>query len=304
MLLAAMIWGTAFVAQADAAQRIPAFTFSALRSFIGSAVLIAYIVFRRAVNKEYGKKKIEWKKLLTAGAICGVVLCIAMNLQQYGITVYPTQVNNIPGRSGFITALYVILVPVAGLLFHSKPHPTVWAAAGLAVIALWLLCLKNGFGGIYLGDILMLICAVAFTAQIITVATLGKGVDSVMLSAVQFFVAGLLSLIAALLFEPKTPGNIILQSWLPIAYVGVLSSGIAYTFQILGQKRTEPALAAIVMSLESVFAVLGGWLIMGDLLSLRELLGCVLMFAAVLLAQSPQLIQHKKKIKIENKNTE
>ena len=285
LIVAAFIWGTAFVAQADAADSIPPFTFSAIRSFVGAFVLLVFILIRRKVDKEYGAKKIDFKKLIIAGAICGTVLSIAMNLQQYGITVYPEQVNNIPGRSGFLTALYVILVPIAGLLFKRKVHITVWCAAALSVFSLWLLCLKNGFGGIYLGDVLMLICAFGFTVQIICIDTLGKDSDGVMLSCVQFTAAGITSLICALIFEQPTAIKTIFDAWLPILYVGVLSSGVAYTFQILGQKRTEPALASIIMSMESVFAALGGWIVFSQKLSLREFLGCAVMFAAVILAQ-------------------
>ena len=184
--------------------------------------------------------------------------------------------------------MYVVLVPICGLFFKKKVPLVVWIAAVLAAVALWLLCLKNGFGGIYLGDVLMFICALAFTAHIITVDVFGTKTDGVMLSCVQFFVAGVLSLIAGLLFEPRTSLQVIADAWLPILYVGVLSSGVAYTLQIIGQKNTEPAVASIVMSLESVFAVLGGLVIFGEWLSGREVLGCAVMFAAVLLAQSPQ----------------
>ncbi|MBE6819186.1 MAG: DMT family transporter [Ruminococcaceae bacterium] len=293
LIVAAFIWGTAFVAQADAAQSIPPFTFSALRSLVGAAVLLVFLTLRSRFSKQK-QSKADLKTLLISGVICGFVLFVAMNLQQYGISVYPPQVNNIPGRSGFLTAMYVVLVPICGLFFKKKVPPVVWLAAVLAVVALWLLCLKNGFGGIYLGDVLMFICALAFTAHIITVDTLGVKTDGVMLSCVQFFVAGILSLVAGLIFEPKTPLQVITDAWLPILYVGVLSSGVAYTLQIIGQKNTEPAVASIVMSLESVFAVLGGWVIFGEWLSGREVLGCVVMFAAVLLAQSPQFLRKDK----------
>lgn len=296
LILAAFIWGTAFVAQADAAQSIPPFTFSALRSFVGFAALAVFALLRNktAKNKE-NSEKTDFKKLIISGVICGIVLFIAMNLQQYGITVYPDEVNNVPGRSGFLTAMYVVLVPICGLFFKRKVHPIVWLAAALAAVSLWLLCLKNGFGGIYLGDILMFICALAFTAHIIVVDTIGSQVDGVKLSCVQFLVAGILSLIFAAFTEPKTSGSVIIAAWLPILYVGVLSSGVAYTLQIIGQKRTEPAVASIIMSMESVFAVLGGWIIMKDMLSGREILGCAFMFAAVILAQSPQFIKTESK---------
>lgn len=292
LILAAFIWGTAFVAQTDAAESIPPFTFSALRSLIGAAVLALFLLVRAKVSTAPAKP-IERKRLLAAGLICGVVLSIAMNLQQIGITVYPEHVNNIPGRSGFLTAMYVVLVPIAGLFFKKRVHVFVWIAAGLATVSLWLLCLKNGFGGIYLGDVLMFVCALAFTCHIICVDSLGKHTDGVMLSCLQFLVAGLISAVAALLFESRTPVSVMMNAWLPILYVGVLSSGVAYTLQIIGQKKTQPAVASIIMSLESVFAVLGGWVVFREVLSGRELLGCVVMFAAVILAQVPQFLERK-----------
>ena len=297
LILCAFIWGTAFVAQADVAQSIPPFTFNALRAFVGAAALGIFIggkqVFkRRTANRE--KEKANTKKLLIAGLICGLVLTVGMNLQQVGITVYPAHVNNIPGRSGFITALYVVLVPIGGLFFKRRVHPLVWLAVALALISLWLLCLKDGFGSIYLGDVLMLICAFAFSVHIITVDTLGSQVDGIKLSCIQFAVAGTLSAVIALFAESGVSLSKITAAWLPILYVGVLSTGVAYTLQIIGQKRTEPAVASILMSLESVFAVLGGWVVFSQALSGREMLGCGCMFAAVLLAQLPQFLERKK----------
>lgn len=292
LILCAFIWGTAFVAQADAAESIPPFTFSALRSFVGAAVLLIFLLLRKKIGKN--NEKTDYKKLILPGLICGIVLSIAMNLQQVGITVYPDTVNNVPGRSGFLTAMYVVLVPICGLFFHKKVHPLVWVAAALSVVSLWLLCLKNGFGGIYLGDILMFICALAFTAHIITVDTLGAQVDGVMLSSVQFLVAGVISAVIGFIAEPRVSVQTVGTAWLPIVYVGVLSSGVAYTLQIIGQKNTEPAVASIVMSLESVFAVLGGWVVFGDVLDGREIGGCVCMFAAVILAQVPQMFKERK----------
>ena len=291
LILCAFIWGTAFVAQADAAQSIPPFTFSALRSFIGASVLLLFLILRKVFGKK--TERIFDKKAIISGVICGVVLCIAMNLQQVGITVYPEGVNNIPGRSGFLTAMYVVMVPLGGLFFKRKVHPLVWVAMVLAVLSLWLLCLKNGFGGIYLGDILMIICALAFTCHIITVDTLGAKADGVALSCIQFFVAGVLSLAVGLFAEPRPALSVLSDAWFSILYVGVLSSGVAYTLQIVGQKRTPPAVASIVMSLESVFAVLGGWVVFHETLSGREIIGCICMFAAVILAQVPQMIKQE-----------
>ena len=283
LILCAFIWGTAFVAQADAAESIPPFTFSALRSFVGAAVLLVFLLLRKKIGKN--NEKTDYKKLILPGLICGIVLSIAMNLQQVGITVYPDTVNNVPGRSGFLTAMYVVLVPICGLFFHKKVHPLVWVAAALSVVSLWLLCLKKGFGGIYLGDILMFICALAFTAHIITVDTLGAQVDGVMLSSVQFLVAGVISAVIGFIAEPRMSVQTVGAAWLPIVYVGVLSSGVAYTLQIIGQKYTEATVASLLMCMESVFAVITAAIILGEKMTPRETAGCCIMFAAIVLSQ-------------------
>lgn len=305
LILAAAIWGTAFTAQTQAAQSIQPFTFNAVRSLIGCAVLAAFIGIRDGAlkkNKIVPASKREFKKLLVGGIICGTVLFIATNFQQYGIYLYPSSVHNVSGRSGFITAMYVVLVPVCGLFFGKKVPFAVWSAVGLAIISLYLLCFTNGISGIYTGDMLMLLCALSFTAHIITIDRVIGESDGVKLSCIQFFVAGILSLICMFIFE-KPSFKAILAAWLPIMYAGVLSSGVAYTLQIVGQRDTEPAVASILMSLECVFAGIGGWVILKERLSPREMFGCALMFAAVILAQSPAFIKRKnKKEEIENES--
>lgn len=294
LLLTAMIWGTAFVAQTSAADSVASFTFNGVRAIIGAAVLIVYLSIRAKCTGEplIPRDKAARKTLFTGGAACGVVLCLAMNLQQLGISCYPAGVA-VSGRSGFLTAVYVVLVPVCGLFFHKKVALPVWIAVAAALCGMYLLCLSGGWSGIYLGDVLMLLCALSFTAHILTVDHFGAAVDGVKMSCVQFIVCGVISLAGAFLFESPNLESL-RAAWLPLLYAGVMSSGVAYTLQIVGQRDTEPAMASLLMSLESVFAGLGGWVLLHERLSGRELAGCALVFAGVLLAQLPELIGAKK----------
>lgn len=285
LILAAAIWGTAFVAQTSAAESVESFTFNASRYLLAAAVLGVVIGFKSIKTKsEKTAKSVSTKQLFIYGALIGTVLFIASSLQQFGISVYPDNVSNIPGRSGFLTAMYVVLVPLSAVFFKKKISVQVWIAVVLAVIALWLICLENGFKGIYLGDLLMILCAVCFTVHIIIIDSVSFKTDGIKLSCIQFLTAGTLSLMCALVFE-HTPIENVLKAWVPILYVGIGSSAIGYTFQIMGQKKTQPAVASILMSLESVFALLGGLVVFGQMLSLREGVGCAVMFAAVILSQ-------------------
>ena len=287
LITAALIWGLAFVAQSSAADKIPTFTVLFLRSYIGGLFLLAFILIRDFKKKTpiFPKNKSDRKKLLLGGLICGTALCVASSIQQYGISVYPDGVPS-EARAGFLTALYVILVPIASIFFKKHLHPIVWISVIVAFIGVYILCMSEGLGSIYLGDILLFACGVAFTVHIITVDTLGKGLDGVKLSMLQFFSCGTISLVFMLVFELNSLNlSVILDAALPILYLGIMSSGIAYTLQIIGQKHADAAVASIAMSLESVFAALGGWIIAGNCLSLREIFGCIIMFAAIILAQ-------------------
>lgn len=287
LVIAALIWGLAFVAQSNAADKIPTFTVLFLRSYIGGIFLLCYIIFRDFKKKAplFPTNKTDRKRLLTAGIICGTDLCIASSLQQYGITIYPDGVPS-EARAGFLTALYVILVPVSSVFFKKRLHPLVWLSVLIAFVGVYLLCMTNGFVGIYIGDILLFTCGIAFTVHIVTVDTLGKGLDGVKLSMLQFFVCGTISLIFMLVLElQKLSISTILDAALPILYLGIMSSGIAYTLQIIGQKYADAAVASIAMSLESVFAAIGGWLVAGNSLTNREIIGCAIMFSAIIIAQ-------------------
>ncbi len=295
LLIAAFIWGTAFVAQTSASDNVGAFTFTALRSAIGAAFLGAFMLLRKLyfnMSKKEVAKPVDIKRSLMGGAICGIVLFFATNLQQLGITVYPEGVAS-SGRAGFITATYVVMVAISGIFFGKKLHPVLWAAVAGCVAGMYMLCLSGGFSGVYFGDVLVFLCAICFTAHILVVDRFSD-IDSILLCCLQFTVTGIISAILMLIFE--TPDiNAIMAAWLPIAFTGIMSSGVAYTLQMAGQKHAEPAVASIVMSLESVFSVLAGWVILGETLTTRELIGCVLVFAAVIMAQLPEFFKDRKK---------
>lgn len=286
LLLCSFIWGTAFVAQ-SAGAGLGAYTFLAGRSWLAVLVLMPTVwVFdrlRHRQGKPDGRPKTpeERKKLLTAGAVCGTFLFAASAAQQVGITLDPST-----AKAGFLTAMYVVLVPVFGLALGRRGNARLWLSMVIAVIGLYLLCMKNGFGSIGRSDWILLSCAVLFAFQIMSVDHFSPQVDGVRLSLLQFFVVAVESTAAAFLFETPTAAELAANA-LPILYCGVLSSGVAYTLQILGQRDLNPAIASLIMCLESVFSALGGWLLLHQSLSAREGAGCVLIFAAVVLAQLP-----------------
>lgn len=287
LLLTATIWGTAFVAQSVGMDYVGPFTFNMLRCLIGGIVLIPYIFLSNKVSGSEKKRieeretKSEKKTLITGGICCGILLALAMNFQQMGIQ-YTTV-----GRAGFITACYIIIVPLIGMIFFGKKcRSTIWAAVVLALIGLYLLCITEEFD-IGQGDFLVLICSFLFSLHILVIDHFSPLVDGVKMSCVQFFVAGIVSGIPAFLTENVVWGNI-LAAWQPVLFAGVLSCGIAYTLQIVGQKNMNPTVASLILSLESCIAVLAGWIILGENLTLKEMLGCIFMFAAIVLAQLPE----------------
>lgn len=308
LLLAAFFWGTTFAAQSSAADSIPTFTFNAARSLVGAAFLGILILIQQgkrvqkksgigvrnqdSADLEMGETKnrtgsaqIPKRGVVFDGGICGVVLFAAMSFQQSGIAVYPEGAAA-SGRSGFLTATYVVMVAICARFLGRKIHKSVYAAVAVCIAGMYLLCMSGGEGGIYFGDVLGLVCAVFFTVHIMVVDRFSY-CESVKLSCMQFLVSGILSTVAMLLFE-QPDVHMLAAAAVPILYAGILSSGIAYTLQMEGQKYAEPSVAAVIMSLESVFAVLGGWIVLNEKLSVRELAGCALVFAAVILAQLPQ----------------
>lgn len=282
LLLAAIIWGFAFVAQSEGMENIGAFTFQALRMLLASFVLLpTALISGKMHEKSTGEKEpFLDKKTLLAGMACGFFLFGAASLQQIGIA-YTTV-----GHAGFLTALYLLIVPLLGIFTGKKIGARIWFCIALALAGLYLLCMTGEGFSMSLGDVLVTLCAFVFALHIITVDKLAGALDGVNISFVQMTFAGLISLVCAFIFEEPHIADIA-ASWLPIAYAGVLSCGVAYTLQIVGQKYAEPTVASIVMSLESVFAVLGGALILLQIPSLHELAGCVLMFAATVISQLP-----------------
>ena len=285
LLLAAFIWGSTFVAQDKAATE--PFTFIASRNLIGALVLVPIIAVIDVFSKKKGILPKDFKVLsyskkeVIGGIFCGVILFIAASLQQYGIFLYPKD-GAAAGKSGFITALYIVLVPIAGLFLKKKAGINIWISVAIATVGMYLLCVKSGFS-VHYADLILFLCAIGFTAHILVIDRFSPFVNGVKLSALQFLVSSILGTIFMFIFESPSIGGII-NDIVPILYAGLLSSGVAYTLQIVAQKNTNPTVASVIMSLESVFAVLSG-AVFGEIMSGREIVGCVLMFAAVILAQ-------------------
>ena len=284
LLLASVLWGTTFVAQRIGADHVGAYTYLAGRSWIAVAFLTpivhAFDRFhdRRGTDNRRPRSAADRKKLIAAGIAAGVALCAASAAQQIGVA-YTTA-----SKAGFITALYVVLVPVLSIFIGKRPSAHIWACVVLALVGTYLLCITGEELKLQLGDAYELACALLFAVQILVVYHFSPLVDGVRLSRMQFLVVAVLSTALLLLFETPTWADV--RAALPaIAYAGIFSSGIAYTLQILGQANVNPTVASLVMSLESVFSALSGWLILGERLSPRELLGSALMFAAIVLAQ-------------------
>jgi len=281
LLLTATIWGIAFVAQSAGSDYAGPFTFNAIRTIMGGVVLIPCIYFL-----DKGKKKrsemiaSDQKNLITGGILCGVVLFIASNLQQIGIA-YTTA-----GKAGFITALYIVLVPMMGIFLKKITGLKIWLGVLLAAVGLYFLCMNEGFS-IGIGDIYLLMGAACFAVHILVIDYYSPKVDGVKMSCIQFFVCGILSAVPMLLFETPRIGSLV-SGWIPLVYAGVMSCGVAYTLQIVGQRDADPTIASLILSLESVVSVLAGFLILGERLSIREGIGCILMFAAIILAQLPE----------------
>ena len=280
LILAALIWGSAFVAQSVGMDYIGPYTFNSVRSFLGSIILLPVIRFMDKGKSAEERKKEDRKVLVKGGIFCGIILTFSTLLQQIGL-VYTSA-----GKAGFITALYILIVPILGLFIGKKVGTKTWIGVALAVVGMYLLCITSGFS-IAFGDLMVLLCACVFSLHILAVDYFSPKVDGVKLSCIQFFVCGILSAIPMMIFEQPQMGQI-MDAWLPIAYAGILSSGVAYTLQIISQKHLNPTVASLLMSLESVFAVLTGWLILHEKLTLREFLGCVLVFVAIILAQLPE----------------
>ena len=281
LILTAFIWGTAFVAQSVGMDYLGPFTFNGVRSLIGGVALIPCIWILQKLNDKSDPVTEERnrKDLLIGGISCGVLLFAASSLQQVGIQ-YTTA-----GKAGFITAFYIVFVPVLGIFLGKKTGWKVWTAVILALAGLYFLCITEKFT-IGKGDIFLFACALVFSLHILVIDYFSPKVEGVKMSCIQFLVCGIISLPFMFLLEIPKMGAIVDAAW-PLLYAGVLSCGVAYTLQIIGQKNVNPAIASLILSLESCFSVLAGWVILGEKLSVREFIGCILMFAAIILAQLP-----------------
>lgn len=279
LLITALIWGTAFVAQRDGVNYVGPFTFNASRTFLAAVVLIPVVIGFKFFEKRSGNyKPVNVKITVIGGICCGAALGIASCLQQIGL------VTTTAGKGGFITALYVIIVPLIGLILGTKQPKKIWFCVILAIVGFYLLSINEGFS-LSVGDAFVLACAFGFAIHITVIDRfLSKGADALIMACIQFWSAGILMIVPTFIFETPTIGGIY-NAGFSILFTGIMSSAVAYTLQIIGQRYTTPTLATLIMSLESVFAALAGWIILNENLSLKELSGCALVFIAVILAQ-------------------
>lgn len=286
LFLTAAIWGMSFVSQSKGMEYMDPFTFNGVRSFIGALSLFIYILVTGRLSVQR-RQQIPWKLTLQAGMSCGLLLGIASMFQQYGIK-YTTV-----GKTGFITTLYIIFVPIAGIFFRKKVAAIVWVAAGIAAVGMYLLCMTESFT-IGKGDLLVFVCALFFTAHIMVIDFYTAKTDGVLVSCIQFLVAGVLCSTGAFIWGQPTLEQIT-NGMGTLLYAGVLSCGVAYTLQIVGQKGLNPTVAALILSLESVVATVAGWIAfeIGFLtedqsLTSRQIIGCIIVFSAVVLVQLPK----------------
>ncbi len=297
LMLTALIWGSSFVAQSVGMESVGAFTFSGVRTMLGAIVLIPFILIRDKLQgrsmtaEQIRERKVQNKRVLRYGAILGVVFCAACNFQQFAFE-YSTS-----GKIAFITALYMFFVPLFGLLLKKRVSWLTWICVVFGFVGLYFLCIgPGGLGSVNRGDLRALVCSVFYAIHILLVEKFAPDVDGIKLSCVQFAVSGVITCILMFIFE--TPQvSAILNIAVPLLYSGIMSCGLAYTFQIVGQKYTEATVASLIMCLESVFAVLAGALILHEMLTGREIAGCVIMFAAIVVSELSGLITAKWKRK-------
>lgn len=291
LVLAAFLWGTTFVAQVEGNSAGP-FVFTFLRSLIAAALLLGVAPIFDKIFKisRRPKDSTERKTLWKAGIFCGIALAFGSNLQQLGIFL-----GTSAGKSGFLTTCYIILVPILGLFFGKKVPKKIWPCVACALAGLYLLCIHENFS-LAPCDIVSFLCAFAFAAQILVVDRFVREVDNVRLSAIQFLTVSVLSAIPMAIFDLRLSAEAFksatsvyshASAWFPLLYAAILSSGVAFTLQIVAQNRISPTIASLLMSLESVFAVIAGAIVLGERLSSKEIVGCLCIFAAVVFAQLP-----------------
>lgn len=290
LVITAFIWGIAFVAQSEGGDAVGPYTFNCVRSFLAAIVLLPVIWFfdKKGMTKKVPTTKKQKKDLWIGGICCGMALGVASNLQQLGLFYGSTA-----GKAGFLTACYIVLVPILGIFLKKKCKWNVWVGVLITVIGLYLLCINDKFM-IQKSDVLLLLCALVFACHILIIDHFSPLVDGVRMSAIQFLVAGIISFVPMFWVDMQHSIEGIMQwapaftqadAWIPLLYAAIMSSGVGYTLQIIGQQGVHPTVASLLMSLESVFSVLAGWMILGQKLHARELGGCVLIFIAVVLAQ-------------------
>ena len=301
LAITAIIWGVAFVAQTTGGDAVGPFSFNSVRFIIGSVVLlpVIFVLDKTGISRRKPETKKDYKRLLKAGLLVGVALFLAANAQQLGIS-FGAQVS----KAGFLTALYILMVPILGIFLKKKCGWNVWVGVAISLVGMYFLCIKGSFR-LELMDIALIASAFLFSIQILLIDHYSPEMDPVRLSSIEFLVCGLLSAIPAAVWDVPRSGGITpwlgafagWDAWIPILYAGIMSSGVAYTLQVVAQPGLNPTVASLIMSFEAVFGTLAGWLLLGQTLSAREIAGCILMFVAIVFAQLPL---DKKRLHIEN----
>ncbi len=287
LLITAAIWGSSFVAQKSGMDYIEPFTYNGIRTLIGGLVLIPviYVFSKKNAGADGAPQKIfDWEKdkvSIIGGLFCGAALFVASSLQQFGV-MYTTV-----GKAGFITTLYIAFVPIISIFMRKRVRPIMWICVLLGAVGFYLLCMTEASLKLEFGDMLVLLCAAAFAIHIKIIDYYSPKGDGIKISCVQFLFAGVLGLICMAIFETPDLGNI-LACWLPILYAGVLSCGIGYTLQVVAQADADPTAASLILSLESAFAAISGALVLHESMTLRQLLGCAVIFCAVILSNLPE----------------
>lgn len=295
LLLTALIWGAAFVAQTVGLESIGVYSFSAIRMLLGALVLLPVILIRDRISAkglsvaQLAERRVQNKKTVISGAVLGVVFCIATLFQQHAL------LYSSPGKVAFITVIYIFFVPLLGLLIGKRIPLLTWLCIVMGAVGLYFLCIdESGFGAINVGDVLALVCAIVFAVHILLIEKYAASYDGLKLSCIQFAVGGIISLVLMLIFDEIT-WSAIQTATIPLLYAGVMSCGVAYTLQIIGQKYIESAMASLIMCMESVFAVLASAILLSDIMSVRETVGCAVMFVAIILPNVYEIILTKKR---------
>lgn len=284
LLMSAIVWGLGLVSQQAGMEYLGPFSFTAVRCTLGGVSMLPLVwVLDRKKAPEVKAAEAPLKDTLKAAFFCSLALITVIISQQYGL------LHTTVGKAGFITATYILMTPVSGIFLGKKVQKNIWVAVAVALVAMYILCLRDGFSGLNLGDMLMLVAAVAYTTHIHLIDGFVNRMDAVKLSCYQFIMVGLMSFLPAFILEGSTfTVQNILLSGIPILYAGIFSCAVGYTFQVLGQKFTDPNTASLLLSTETVFTLLAGWLILNEVMAPAEYLGCVIMFVAIIIAQLPQ----------------